>query len=85
MFDVASPLLSSYSGSKTCLFCDLVTTAKVTRSVSVIETLKKPRAIEQEWSKVKPVKIKDLDTKSEDYKMTQVLLQQRSLKDNQRK
>ena len=46
--DVASPLLSLQSGSKTLLFCDLVNTSKEARnniSVSAMETLKKPGGI----------------------------------------
>ena len=81
-FDVASPFLSLQSGSKTCLFCDLVITSKEARndiSVSAMEILKKLGGIAEKWSKVKPVssyaknyelvwdKIKDLDTQSEDY------------------
>ena len=76
-FDVAPALLSLRSGSKTCLFCDLVITSKEVRnniSVSAIETWKKPDGIVEQWPKVKPVpfyakkhelvwdKIKDLDT-----------------------
>ena len=47
-FDVASPLVSLQSGSKTCLICDLVIVSKEVRndiSVSAIETLKKPDGI----------------------------------------
>ena len=57
-FDVASPLLLLQSGSKTCLFCDLVITPKEARnniSVDAMETLKKPDGIAENWSKVKPV------------------------------
>ena len=76
------PLLSLQSGSKTCLFCELVIISKEARnniSVSPMETLKKPGGTAENWSKVKPVcsyaknyeliwdKIKDLDTQSEDY------------------
>ena len=46
--DVASPLLSLQSGSKTLMFCDLVNTSKEARnniSVSAMETLKKPGGI----------------------------------------
>ena len=81
-FDVASPLLPLQSGSRTCLFCDLVIAPKEARnniSVSAMETLKKPGGMAEKWSKVKPVssfakiydlvwdKIKDLDTQSEEY------------------
>ena len=57
-FDVASPLLSLQSISKTCLFCDLVITSKEARyniSASAMEILKKPGGITEKWSKVKPV------------------------------
>ena len=57
-FDVASPLLSLQSGSKTCLFCGLVITSKEAKdniSVSVMATLKKLDGIAEKWSKVKPI------------------------------
>ena len=57
-FDVASPLLSLQSGSKTCLFCGLVITSKKAKdniSVSVMATLKKLDGIAEKWSKVKPI------------------------------
>ena len=47
-FDVATPLVSFQSGSKTRLNYDLVITSKEVRndiSVSAIETLKKPDGI----------------------------------------
>ena len=55
-FDVASPLLSLQSGSKTCLFCELVITSKEARnniSVSEMETLKIPVGRGEKWLKVK--------------------------------
>ena len=57
-FDVVSPLLPLQSGSKICLFCELVITSKEARnniSISVMEILKKPGGIAEKWSKVKPV------------------------------
>ena len=80
--DVASPLLLLQSGSKTCLFCDLVITSIESRnniSVSAMETLKKPGGKAEKWTKVKPISsyaknfelvwdnIKDLDTQSGKY------------------
>ena len=38
-FDVASPLLSLQSGSKTCLFCDLVITSKKAR-INILAEMK---------------------------------------------
>ena len=57
-FVVASPFLAFQSGSKTCLFCDLVIISKEVRnniSVRATETLKKPDVVAQKWSKIETV------------------------------